>query len=91
MSVGETGWRQRPEAQVIAVERDVEDAEREPHALEGLDALAQAPCEVHAPCLHPDEREAVGGLGAVVEVLDDLPGQPVERAVRRRRRRGGAP
>jgi hypothetical protein len=70
-----------PAAEVVAVHRGVEDAEGEADPLGGLDLLAEPLGEVHPARLHPHEGEPLGGLGVVVEVLDDLAGEPVEGAV----------
>src|SRR5690606_15845806 len=68
-------------AEVFPVERGVEDAEGEADALEGLALGAEPAGEEHPARLHPDEGEALGRLGLVVEVLDDLAGEAGERAV----------
>ena len=62
-------------ADVVAVERRVEHAERQANAFEALDPLLDPPREVDAARLEPDER----GLRGVVERLRDLPGEAVKR------------
>jgi hypothetical protein len=65
--------RLRRQPDVVAIERDVERAHRDLHALDLCDLPREAHGEVVAPVRDPDEDEAVGPL-----TLDDLMGDPGE-------------
>ena len=60
-----------PHADVVAVERDVEDADGQPHALDPLDLAGEPPGEVVPAGGDPDEREALGALVPLEDLVRD--------------------
>jgi len=69
----------RPEADVVAVEGDVERAHGHGHALEALDGLGQAVGDGDAPGVEADEHDVVGAVVALDDLVGDAGVGPAQR------------
>ncbi len=64
----------RPQPDVVAVERDVETPDRRFHRLEGGYGGRDAPGQRHAACVEADDHDVVGAVIALDDLVRD-PGQ----------------